>query len=360
MQMRRFALALLGLVSTHTVLAQSTPAQRSFLHIEVAPHVGGFVSNDQRSFLGFNAVAAGLAGAFAYRFPQVPLRLGVRATGYVAPRADGAVGALFSGELSLGTDIDLASSVRVPIHLAGGVGWTGGITLPVASASTGIETRIGSECWLGLRVLYHQAFQNDGGNYSDDAMLLALAVSVVVEPLPGPPELPPVVHVHEHRTHQTITLAERPAHAPLPAPTPAELENSRALLELALSAMPNSSEVRILPPVLFDFDSATLSSADEVALLEALRIIEDELVHPENLVIDVEGFADPDGADEHNDTLANQRAQVVFAWLAAHGVAQEMLHVRSYGESRPLAHSDAARGNEMSRRVILRVVRGAP
>jgi hypothetical protein len=63
--------------------------------------------------------------------------------------------------------------------------------------------------------------------------------------------------------------------------------------------------------------------------------------------------------DGYNLTLSEQRAQAVRDYLAMQGVPDDSMEVRGFGNSRPIASSDTARGRQENRRVEM-VVSGNP
>src|SRR5207302_1239073 len=72
----------------------------------------------------------------------------------------------------------------------------------------------------------------------------------------------------------------------------------------------------LLGDVLFELDSAELQPQAK-ALIESVAA---ELVRHGFFQIDVKGFTDTSGAEEHNQQLSQQRARVVAAELVRDGV----------------------------------------
>jgi peptidoglycan-associated lipoprotein len=106
-------------------------------------------------------------------------------------------------------------------------------------------------------------------------------------------------------------------------------------------------------PVYFAFDDATIRDADKPALDRFASVIREH--HP-NVLVTVEGFADPAGDETYNQWLGQQRADAVRDYLVQPGgLSADNLKAVSYGEARnrqvnPGAWGDAGLNN---RRVAL-------
>jgi peptidoglycan-associated lipoprotein len=80
---------------------------------------------------------------------------------------------------------------------------------------------------------------------------------------------------------------------------------------------------------LFAFDSATLNDQDRPGLQDFAATI--SKYHP-NVLITVEGFADPAGSRAYNKRLGMQRANAVRDLLISSGLSQDQVRAVSYGE----------------------------
>ncbi|MDD9893485.1 MAG: OmpA family protein [Gammaproteobacteria bacterium] len=67
----------------------------------------------------------------------------------------------------------------------------------------------------------------------------------------------------------------------------------------------------------------------------------------------VVGHTDSSGPEAYNQTLSEQRAQAVLAWLVANGVDANRLTAVGKGESSPVADNSTAEGRAQNRRVEL-------
>lgn len=101
----------------------------------------------------------------------------------------------------------------------------------------------------------------------------------------------------------------------------------------ALSATPNPPRV-LSADALFAFDSADLSATGRQsldALADELRAKGDRL-H----AVRIAGYTDRLGTPAYNQDLSQRRAQAVKAYLAGHGVPDERMRARGYGEADPV------------------------
>ena len=101
----------------------------------------------------------------------------------------------------------------------------------------------------------------------------------------------------------------------------------------AVSAAPGQPRV-LSADALFAFDSAELSATGRPALdalAAALRAQGDRL-H----AVRIAGYTDRLGTPAYNQDLSQRRAQAVKAYLADHGVPDERMRARGYGEADPV------------------------
>ena len=109
----------------------------------------------------------------------------------------------------------------------------------------------------------------------------------------------------------------------------------------------------------FAFNSATLSDQDKQMLGGFAQVIREH--HPD-VLITVEGFADPAGTAAYNQRLGMRRAQAVRDYLIAQGMSASELRAVSYGDVRNRLVKPGAWGGqgEVNRRVALVVDFAAP
>ena len=101
--------------------------------------------------------------------------------------------------------------------------------------------------------------------------------------------------------------------------------------------------------ILFDLDSAVIRTESKPVLDEVLGLLRGE---PDWKLL-IEGHTDATGGDAHNQTLSQQRADSVKAYLVAAGIAAGRLQTQGYGESKPVADNATELGRAQNRRVEL-------
>ena len=84
--------------------------------------------------------------------------------------------------------------------------------------------------------------------------------------------------------------------------------------------------------VFFDFDSSNLSESSKSALNDNVKIMQ---ARPD-IKLEIQGHADERGTTDYNIALGQRRADSVYRYMKAQGIADSRLKVVSYGEERPL------------------------
>lgn len=92
-----------------------------------------------------------------------------------------------------------------------------------------------------------------------------------------------------------------------------------------------SGRIRIDSTAHFAYDDARLQDVDKVALQQVAEAVRDH--HPD-ILMTVEGFADPAGDPSYNKRLAQRRAEAVRSYLVEAGVPADKVRAVSYGEDR--------------------------
>ncbi len=116
--------------------------------------------------------------------------------------------------------------------------------------------------------------------------------------------------------------------------------------------IPEPKPYPVLPPVLFENDSAEL--CDYAA--GYLRGIGKMLLNGyKEVTIHLAGHTDSDASDEYNLDLSNRRVEAVKAALAANGATQAMLKAKHHGEAKPVADNATEEGQAQNRRVEIKL-----
>jgi len=109
-------------------------------------------------------------------------------------------------------------------------------------------------------------------------------------------------------------------------------------------------------PMRFMFESRTLQfDLDRAELLpgveQKLSPVVDYLRDFPEVSVTLAGHTCWLGAEAHNQTLSENRAQAVADYLISQGIEADRLVVEAYGESRPIATNETDEGRQRNRRV---------
>jgi outer membrane protein OmpA-like peptidoglycan-associated protein len=99
----------------------------------------------------------------------------------------------------------------------------------------------------------------------------------------------------------------------------------------------------------FDTGKATLRPESEKVLGEVASLLQAQ----PDWKMKIEGHTDSTGAKAANQTLSQQRAAAVVAWLAQNGIARTRLTPAGMGDTRPIADNATEQGRAKNRRVEL-------
>lgn len=111
----------------------------------------------------------------------------------------------------------------------------------------------------------------------------------------------------------------------------------------------------VLRGVNFDFDKSDLRADSQPVLDEAAETLREN----PGIRVSVEGHTDSLGTEPYNLRLSDHRANAVYRYLVASGIAPERMGVVGFGESRPVADNATESGRAQNRRVELRIEEGA-
>lgn len=124
----------------------------------------------------------------------------------------------------------------------------------------------------------------------------------------------------------------------------------------AIGAIGSATKIALDSEVLFDSGEHQLKAGAHAALEKVIAAIDD----PASTRIEVAGHTDSVGSESSNLALSERRAQAVADFLdLSETFAEDAVTIRAFGESRPIASNDTARGRASNRRVEL-TVRTAP
>jgi len=102
---------------------------------------------------------------------------------------------------------------------------------------------------------------------------------------------------------------------------------------------------------LFPTNKADLRANTDSALEKIAFVLKQQ---PDKAIL-IEGHTDSTGSDARNLELSKERAEVVGAYLAAHGVSPDKMTVEGAGAANPIANNDTAEGRAANRRVDITI-----
>jgi outer membrane protein OmpA-like peptidoglycan-associated protein len=103
--------------------------------------------------------------------------------------------------------------------------------------------------------------------------------------------------------------------------------------------------------VLFAFDRWNLDDRAETALLDVVRVLQEN----PNVVVDLEGYTDNVGPGPYNITLSERRAEAVRRFLVEKGVDVQRIQSIGLGIFRPIADNKTKEGRDQNRRVVVKL-----
>ncbi len=114
------------------------------------------------------------------------------------------------------------------------------------------------------------------------------------------------------------------------------------------SVQVQGKEVVIKQQIQFALDSATILPESFGLMSEIADVI---LKNPGIKRLEVQGHTDNSGPSEHNRQLSDDRANSVRTWLVQHGVGNDRLVAKGYGDTKPIAPNVTAAMKARNRRV---------
>ena len=335
-EMRHTVLFLGVLLWSSTTFAQTHRGDETRWRFDLSGSGSVLMGSDQRQFLDLNhGVGAALKAGYRIAGPLVA-ELGIDARLFLSKETNGAI---HSANTGVRLEIPVGAVVVGPYaHV--GVGLTGGNV--VARFDIGVEGMLYVERTVGVGLLlsYNQVLWPDKDQYTSDARYLD--IGLILRWVPG--RLADAKREQTKRVPPRRTIS-RPAP---PDPLPKDPIEEEEMMELLDQALPGKTvEHRLIPAVVFEFDSDQMLPCGEVALYAAV----DRIMLSDG-VVDIEGHADQQGTDAHNQALSHRRALAVKAWLIKQGVPAERLRVKAYGEDVKLSKSAASK---LNRRVTFNV-----
>ncbi len=135
--------------------------------------------------------------------------------------------------------------------------------------------------------------------------------------------------------------------------TKLDLEEDTVTTEVVAKVEPLTQETKLeFHNITFETNSAELN---EDSYEELNRLVELMKKNP-NIKVEISAHTDDVGSEEYNMKLSLRRAQSVVNYLKEHGIPEDRMIARGYGETRPLVPNDSEEHRAMNRRVELRIL----
>lgn len=110
----------------------------------------------------------------------------------------------------------------------------------------------------------------------------------------------------------------------------------------------------ILKGIFFEVDDYALRPESEAELQQLAAFMQR---NPE-IAIEIAGYTDNAGTDEHNLRLSENRAFEVFKYLFLHRIKKDRMTYKGYGKADPVAPNDTEEGRALNRRTEIKVKAG--
>lgn len=133
-----------------------------------------------------------------------------------------------------------------------------------------------------------------------------------------------------------------------------ELKEQTAGSGIDVTEADNGSAILVNLPDGVTFDVASYSL--KPGFRTTLDQVADSLIKYPNSLIDVYGHTDSTGSDAYNQTLSENRARTVAAYLQSRGVPAARIRSQGFGETMPVADNTTEAGRMKNRRVEIKIV----
>jgi outer membrane protein OmpA-like peptidoglycan-associated protein len=128
-----------------------------------------------------------------------------------------------------------------------------------------------------------------------------------------------------------------------------EAKLRKQLRSTGVSVERDGDNINLIMPsnITFETGGSTLSSSF-FAVMDSVVLVVQEF---EKTIIVSAGHTDSQGSDSYNQSLSEQRANTVSAYLRHKGVVEARLETIGFGEKQPVADNGTAEGRALNRRV---------
>lgn len=133
-----------------------------------------------------------------------------------------------------------------------------------------------------------------------------------------------------------------------------EAELRAELASTGVSVIRDGDNMRLVMPgnITFKTDSADINAGFYSTLNSVAKVLNKY----DNSTVMVMGFTDSTGAASYNQTLSQNRANAVAAYLQGQGVKSSRFEIMAMGASNPIADNSTAAGRQQNRRVEIKII----
>ena len=111
-------------------------------------------------------------------------------------------------------------------------------------------------------------------------------------------------------------------------------------------------EKMLLSNIFFEVDSWQLKKESVSELNKLANLLKDN----KQLIVEIGGYTDATGSDEHNLVLSEKRALAVVDYLTGNGIEPERLKYKGYGNKSPVGDNITEEGRKLNRRTEVQIV----
>ena len=230
---------------------------------------------------------------------------------------------------------------------------TGGLDRVGFAAAVGLSYPLGEarSFWLGPFVRYFQIVQPNRAGYDNrDARTIIVGLSLetgtrIMRPPPPEPEKAPVLLAAAPAPRPDRDGDGVPDDVDACPDMPGPASNAGCPVYEKVIVKPDMLELK--EKIQFAWDQAAIDPVSYPALDEVAKALQDN----RGFRVAIEGHASSEGADDHNQSLSNDRAEAVLEYIAHRGVARDRLVSKGFSSSRPIQSNETESGREANRRV---------
>jgi outer membrane protein OmpA-like peptidoglycan-associated protein len=111
-------------------------------------------------------------------------------------------------------------------------------------------------------------------------------------------------------------------------------------------------EKMLLANVFYEVDSWQLKKESQTELNKLCNLLKEN----KELKVEIGGYTDDTGTDEHNLSLSEKRALSVVDFLVSNGVPSERLQHKGFGNTSPVGDNVTSEGRKLNRRTEVQII----